>query len=180
MTNRDFVLWLKDYLVKVDEVPNWHILWSKLNSITDVAVYPIEDVNHLSSMNKVSDYPDVYGNTLVSHGVTIDPAKVIRTHPRMVGEDGVDRTQEYVDEAFKAASEVGLYIHMQDASPITFNRDSHTTHKPIFERYKPTPPPTKYLYEGIHPDKQPQYNRPSTLTERTPSKLEKFLTKLLN
>ena len=86
MTNRDFVLWLKDYLIKVDEVPNWHILWNKLNSITDVQTYPMEDINYLSSMNKVSDYPDVYGNTLVSHGVTIDPAKVIRTHPRMVGE----------------------------------------------------------------------------------------------
>ena len=67
MTNRDFVLWLKDYLIKVDEVPNWHILWNKLNSITDVQTYPMEDINYLSSMNKVSDYPDVYGNTLVSH-----------------------------------------------------------------------------------------------------------------
>jgi len=104
MTNRDFVLWLKDYLRKVDEVPNWHILWSKLNSITDVQTYPTEDVNHLSKVNctpgeEILSQFSTPIKECINRGTKlgINPTKVIRTHPRMVGEDGVDRTEEYIN-----------------------------------------------------------------------------------
>lgn len=85
MTTRDFVLWLKEYLVKVNEVPQWHILLSKINSITDVQTYPIEDVNHLTKLN-------------------VDPNKVIHTHPRMIGEDGIDNTAKYFDKRLEKIS----------------------------------------------------------------------------